>query len=247
MPSPTGASMPPLICNWGPTIAHMPVFQLDTNEIFFPPAFLAEEDGLLAIGGDLSPARLLTAYSCGVFPWFMEDGVPFWFSPDPRMLLYTDRIKVSKSLRVHIRKTQLQVTFNQAFEEVIAACSSVPRPDQDGTWINDSFRQAYTMLHHIGYAHSVEVWQEGALVGGLYGVGMGRYFCGESMFSKAPNASKVALVHLAERMQQLGAPFIDCQVYTPHLESMGAEEYPRDYFLSALNEVIGPKPNRLKL
>lgn len=225
----------------------MPVFQLADEEIFFPPAFLAEEDGLVAVGGDLSPTRLLTAYSCGIFPWYIERGMPFWFSPDPRMLLYVNELRVSKSLQTFMRKRLFRVSFNEAFEAVIRQCATVPRQVGNSTWIDEAFLTGYTALHRMGYAHSVEVWQGDELVGGLYGVGMGRYFCGESMFSKTSNASKVALVALVERLRTLNVPFVDCQVHSPHLESMGGEEVPRQLFLEALVEVVGKEPGKLEL
>ena len=203
----------------------------------FPDPVRAETDpnGLLAVGGDLSPKRLLQAYRAGVFPWF-SDGQPIlWWSPNPRMVLFPSHLKVSRSLRKTLRRGHYQVSVDQAFEQVIHACAA-PRRDTDGTWLLPHMIDAYTRLYQLGLAHSVETWQDGELVGGLYGVALGRAFFGESMFSLADDASKVALVQLAELTGKAGFAFIDCQVHTDHLQRQGAEEIPRPRFLQLLRQ-----------
>ncbi|HEY9149013.1 MAG TPA: leucyl/phenylalanyl-tRNA--protein transferase [Gammaproteobacteria bacterium] len=213
----------------------------DSDPAHFPdPQYaLVEPDGLLAVGGDLSPARLLNAYRQGIFPWY-SDGQPIlWWSPNPRCVLYPEQLKVSRSLRKTLRKQPFQVTLDRAFAEVIAACSE-PRPDQDGTWITEEMQQAYIQLHRIGLAHSVECWEGERLVGGLYGVSLGKVFFGESMFSRRSDASKVALVHLAEQLKMWGFGLIDCQVYSEHLASLGAQEVPRETFLEQLDRWCDP-------
>lgn len=195
------------------------IFQLDPVAIDFPDPALAEPDGLLAIGGDLRPERLLAAYQQGVFPWYSEDTPILWYSPHERFVLFPNELKISKSMRKVLRSGTFVVTHNQAFAQVITACGGQPRPGQQGTWITEDMQEAYIRLHQLGRAHSVEAWYDGQLVGGLYGVAMGRIFCGESMFSKKANASKVALAALCR-----SAPhrLVDCQVYTSHLASLGA-------------------------
>ena len=200
------------------------IFQLDDDTIHFPDPTFAEPDGLLAIGGDLNPDRLLEAYRRGIFPWYNDDTPILWYSPHKRFVLFPEELKVSKSMRQVIRSGRFDVTFDRAFADVITACASLPRRGQDGTWITSDMRKAYVRLHELGKAHSVEVWHEGRLVGGLYGVASGQVFCGESMFSQMPNASKMALITLCQtKTYQL----IDCQVYTDHLASMGARMIPR--------------------
>jgi len=210
------------------------IFRLD-DRLLFPNPALAEDDGLLAVGGDLSMQRLLLAYQNGIFPWYSEDEPILWFSPHERFVLYPGELVVSKSMRKVLNSGQFKLTFNQCFEGVIAACAKAPRPGQDGTWITADMQQAYITLNKNGYAHSVEVWQRDELVGGLYGVEVNRVFCGESMFSKVSNASKTALIHLC----RLGRhDLVDCQVYTPHLESMGARMISRDDYTKALTATI---------
>jgi leucyl/phenylalanyl-tRNA--protein transferase len=209
----------------------------------FPPVEYALRDpnGLLAIGADLSINRLVEAYTHGIFPWYNEGQPLLWWSPDPRCVLFPERIHISKSLKKTIRNTQSEVTFDQSFEEVIRACAR-PRPDQDGTWIHEEMIQAYCKLFDIGMAHSVETRLNGELVGGLYGVAIGRIFFGESMFSMMTDMSKIAFVYLSKQLQQWGFPVIDCQIYSSHLESLGAEMIPRQDFISILESVINNSP-----
>jgi len=221
----------------------MPVYVL-THALAFPPPEHAE-DGLLAVGGDLSPERLLLGYRMGIFPWY-EDGFPIlWHSPDPRCVLLTDRVHVGRSLRKVLRQGQLRVTFDTQFHEVIRACKDMRRPGQRGTWITDEMEKAYVKLWDLGVAHSVETWSGQDLVGGLYGVSLGRMFFGESMFSRASDASKVAFVGLAERLRAWGFRVIDAQVATPHTLGLGAEEWPRMQFLKVLDEELRAAPTRM--
>jgi len=206
----------------------------------FPPAetALREPDGLLAVGGDLTPVRLLNAYTGGVFPWF-SDGQPLlWWSPDPRMVFRTDGVHLSSRFRRSLRTNRWVVRADTCFAEVIAACATSVRPGQDGTWITDAMRDAYVALHQMGHAHSVEVFEGERLVGGIYGVAIGRMFFGESMFSVASGGSKVALAALAHRLAQWGWPLIDAQVENDHLLSMGAEHWPRERFLALVREQV---------
>jgi leucyl/phenylalanyl-tRNA---protein transferase len=214
----------------------MPVHPLG-RALAFPPLDHAE-DGLLAVGGDLSPERLLLAYRSGIFPWYDETLPILWHSPDPRCVLRVDRVHVGRTLRRVVTKGTYDVRYDTAFERVIRACQKSPRPGQDGTWITEEMARAYVVLHRLGYAHSVEAWLDGKLAGGLYGVSLGRVFFGESMFTWEPNASKVALVRLAERVGRWGFPFIDAQVPTPHTVSMGAEEWPRATFVAELRREL---------
>ena len=207
------------------------IFRLNDDDIEFPPTELAEDDGLLAVGGDLSPQRLLNAYSLGIFPWYSEETPILWYSPHERFVLFPHKLKISKSMRQLLKSGKFRITEDQAFPEVIKACAEVERKDQPGTWILDEMQEAYIKLHQLGYAHSIEVWYEGRLVGGLYGVKCGNVFCGESMFSKMSNASKTALVWLC---QNKGYNLIDCQVHTEHLESMGAEFISREEYMEIL-------------
>jgi len=202
-----------------------------SDELWFPPIEEASKDGLLAIGGDLSPERLKLAYSKGIFPWFSDGDPIVWYSPDPRMVLFPSRLKVSKSMRQVIRKGTFKATFNTEFKTVIARCRTVKRSGEVGTWITDEMEQAYIKLHELGMAKSVEVWQDNELVGGLYGVDLGTVFCGESMFSKVSNASKFGLVFLVELLKREKYKILDCQVYNDHLASLGAEEISRIEFL----------------
>ncbi len=212
----------------------MPIFQLD-EQLWFPPVEYAEADGLLAVDGDLSPERLLLAYQSGIFPWYNEEDPILWWSPNPRMVLYPSELKVSKSMAQILRGNKFSITVDTAFEQVIAACASTLRDGQPGTWIVPEMIEAYTKLHQIGYAHSVEVWRNTRLVGGLYGLGLGKVFCGESMFSLESNASKAGFITLVQWLQQQGYHFIDCQTHTPHLESLGARQIPRAQFLQELS------------
>jgi len=217
----------------------------DDADAGFPDAnlALAEPDGLLAAGGDLSPERLLDAYRKGIFPWY-SDGQPIlWWSPNPRTVLYPDQPKISRSLRKVLRQGRFALSYDRAFERVIAACAA-PRSEEAGTWITDAMMQAYTKLHRLGHAHSIECWLDGELVGGLYGVSIGRVFFGESMFSRARDASKVAFVQLANQLADWQYGLIDCQVYSPHLASLGARSIPRKQFLERLDELckLDPAP-----
>lgn len=213
---------------------------LQRDSLAFPPVSqaLSEPNGLLAVGGDLSTKRLLNAYQQGIFPWYNPGEPLLWWSPDPRLILIPDKVKISKSLRRSLKQQDThQVSFDTAFEEVINACAA-PRQTEQGTWIDDSMIRAYCHLHRLGYAHSVEVWYEDTLVGGLYGVSLGRAFFGESMFHTKSNASKLALVYLARQLEAWQFDFIDCQMPTPHLLSLGAEIIPRDDFINKLEHTL---------
>jgi leucyl/phenylalanyl-tRNA--protein transferase len=216
----------------------MPVFRL-TDELLFPPPHLAE-DGLLAVGGDLSTDRLLLAYSAGIFPWYSEGDPILWWSPDPRMVLHPDHFHCSRSLQRVLKKGAFRFTLDTAFDQVIRACAATPRPGQDGTWINDAMTEAYQQLHARGFAHSVECWntETDELVGGLYGLSLGAAFFGESMFSWQPSASKAAMAILVDFARANGLRFIDCQLPTDHLRSLGAREMPRRKFLHALEQAM---------
>jgi leucyl/phenylalanyl-tRNA--protein transferase len=195
-------------------------------------------DGLLALGGDLSPARLLEAYRRGIFPWFSEEDPPLWWCPDPRCVLYPDRIRVSHSMKPLLKRGAFQFRVNTDFEGVMRGCQHVPRPGQDGTWITEEIIESYTALHRMGVAHSAEAWLDGKLVGGLYGLRIGKVFFGESMFSTVSNSSKWVFIKWVEKMKEEGVMLIDCQVETAHLLSMGAELIPRRRFLGHLNAWI---------
>jgi len=205
-----------------------------TDELVFPPVESANIEGLLAVGGDLSPERLLLAYQSGIFPWFDNDSIILWWSPDPRMVLYPNQIRISKSMKKVIRSNQFRLTKNTCFREVLEQCSSVPRVGQDGTWITEEMKNAYVELHKRGIAKSYEVWEGDSLVGGLYGVDLGYVFCGESMFSLTSNASKFAFIELAKELQLKQYRIIDCQLYTNHLASLGAQEISRKEFIKLL-------------
>ena len=215
----------------------MPV-EISRRRLEFPDLDEADESGLLAIGGDLSIERLKLAYSKGIFPWY-EDGMPIlWWSPDPRMVLFPEKMIISHSLRQSIKKQQFTVTIDHAFEKVIRNCAKTPRKGEDGTWITMEMQNAYIRLHEAGYAHSAEAWIDGELVGGLYGVALGKAFFGESMFHHVTNASKVALFHLVEKLSNWNFEIIDAQVYTNHLESLGGEMIPRSQYIHILEKAL---------
>jgi leucyl/phenylalanyl-tRNA--protein transferase len=207
-----------------------------SKDLVFPPVYLANKDGLLAIGGDLSAERLLLAYKNGIFPWYNQGEPIVWYSPDPRMVLFPKNLKISKSMKQVIRKNQFRATFNQNFSEVIANCKNSYREGQGETWITDEMEQAYINLHNLSVAKSVEVWEGNELVGGLYGIDLGHIFCGESMFSKVSNASKFAFIYLVQKLEKEHYTLIDCQVYNEHLDSLGAEEISRSEFLTYLKK-----------
>lgn len=206
----------------------------------FPPleAALQEPNGLLAIGGDLSAERLLEAYRHGIFPWFSQSEPILWWSPDPRMVLFPDELNISRSLAKRLKKKDYEVRFDDAFRVVMQACANTPRDGQPGTWITKDMVEAYCRLHELGYAHSVEVWIDGELAGGLYGVTVGRMFFGESMFHRVTDASKIAFVHLVRHLAAQGVGMIDCQMKTSHLASFGAREIRRDAFAEQLDELV---------
>jgi len=214
---------------------YISMYLLD-KKLWFPDPSEASEEGLLAIGGDLSSDRLLLAYKSGIFPWYDDSQPILWWSPDPRMVLFPERLKVSKSFKKVIASQLFKITFNTAFAEVIAKCAHIIRNDQAGTWITQEMQQAYIDLHKQGHAQSVEVWQDDTLVGGLYGIDLPerKLFCGESMFSSVSNASKVGFYHLVQKLKSENYSLIDCQVYTEHLERLGAQEIDRNVFLSYL-------------
>lgn len=212
---------------------HRPLILL-SDRLEFPSPDRADGEGLLAIGGDLSPERLLLAYKNGIFPWFNEGSPILWWNPDPRMVLFPHKIRISKSMQNLLRKKQFTLTQNTCFGEVVDNCARIDRKGQNGTWIGAEMKSAYKKLHTLGHATSYEVWESNELVGGLYGVDLGHVFCGESMFSKTSNASKFAFIHLAQNLRQKNYRLIDCQVYNSHLESLGAEEIPREKFIGIL-------------
>jgi len=214
----------------------MPLFALD-NELIFPPPSLAEPDGLLAMGGDLTPERLLLAYQNGIFPWY--EGSPIlWWCPDPRFVLFPDDIKVHKNIRKMVRSNEFEFTINKAFHQVIHNCKKIYRPGQDGTWITKEGEKAYIRMHELGYATSAEVWKDGELVGGVYGMKLGKVFFGESMFSKVSNASRLAFILYVKLLHEEGIELIDCQVYTEYLESLGAKMIERKDFIRLLNSLL---------
>jgi leucyl/phenylalanyl-tRNA--protein transferase len=203
----------------------------------FPPVQYANEDGLLAIGGELSERRLLDAYSHGIFPWYSQEQPVLWWSPDPRMVLFPENLKVSKSMKQVLRNHPYRISFDEAFDEVIQNCAKIPRQGQDGTWITDEMIAAYLQLHKKGVARSVEVWEGDSLIAGLYGIWLEdcKVFCGESMFTRRSNASKLAFIKMIEFYKNKGLRLVDCQIYTPHLENLGAEEISRADFLKFLS------------
>lgn len=204
----------------------------------------ADMGGLLAVGADLSPARILNAYRHGIFPWGTVERQPLWYSPDPRMVLFPGEFRLTRSLRKTLRARQYEVRFDSDFAAVIDACAATPRPGQDGTWISRDMMDAYLRLHELGWAHSVEVYVEGNLTGGLYGLGIGRMFYGESMFSRRSNASKIAFAHLVRYLLAHDFAMVDCQMRTEHLASLGGREIPREDFLARLQQLIRPEQRR---
>ncbi len=214
----------------------MPLFVLD-KELSFPPPHLAEPDGLLAMGGDLSPERLLLAYRNGIFPWYEGEHI-LWWSPDPRFVLFPDELKISKGIKPFLSKNEFEFTINKAFPQVIHQCKKITRPGQEGTWITDEIEKAYCKMHELGFAHSAEVWKDGELAGGLYGIKLGNIFFGESMFSKQSNASRFAFIKYVQQLKAEGIKLVDCQVYTGYLESFGARMISGKEFLKLLSENI---------
>ena len=214
----------------------MPLFVLDKT-LYFPPVHLAGHDGLLAIGGDLSPERLLLAYRNGIFPWYEEEPI-LWWSPDPRFVLFPSELKINKSIKPLLNRNEFDFTINKAFKEVIVQCKKIDRPGQDGTWITDEVEKAFLKMHELGHAHSAEVWKDGELVGGFYGIKLGKVFFGESMFSKVSNASRYAFIKYIEQLKKEGIELIDCQVYTEYLESFGARMIKGKEFTGLLKELI---------
>ena len=200
---------------------------------------MADDDGLLAVGGDLSTQRLLLAYHSGIFPWYNKDEPICWWSPDPRFVLYPDEIKVSSSMKTVLQNGTFRFTINRAFTQVIQNCKTISRTGQDGTWISPDMQKAYTNLHELGYAHSAETWLDGKLIGGLYGLRLGKIFFGESMFSLKPNASKFAFINYVKQLQKENVALIDCQLHTSHLESLGAKMIPREIFAEMLTANTG--------
>lgn len=221
----------------------MPVYRL-ADALAFPPPDHAEPSGLLAVGGDLSPDRLLLAYSMGIFPWPLVERPLLWFSPDPRMVLRPPELRISRSLAKTLRRGGFEVRLDHDFHRVVRRCAEVPRRGEAGTWITPDMATAYARLHDLGYAHSAEAWQDGELVGGLYGVSLGAGFFGESMFADRPDASKVAFVTLVRQLEAWGFDLIDCQVHTQHLARFGAAEWPRRRFLAALERSLAAPTRR---
>lgn len=209
-----------------------------SQELYFPPVEEASIEGVLAIGGDLSPERLILAYKNGIFPWFNDDEPILWWAPPERMVLFFEDLKISKSMRNVLNQNRFKVTFNTSFRKVITNCKKIKRKEQPGTWITDEMVEAYCKLNELGFAKSVEVWEKNELVGGLYGIDLGHVFCGESMFSKVSNASKVAFIHLAKQLEFANYKLLDCQVYNEHLASLGCIEIEREDFMMIL------KPNK---
>jgi len=206
-----------------------------TNDLKFPSPQEANSDGLLAVGGDLSSERLILAYNSGIFPWYDYRPIK-WYSPNPRMVLLPENLRINRSLRKALKKRPYEIRFDTAFRDVMKACAEIERPDQDGTWITEEMLQAYTQLHEQGIAHSAEAWHEGELVGGVYGLSLGGSFFGESMFTRANDASKIAFTVLTRQLIRWSISLIDCQVYTEHLASLGAELWPRSQFLKKLEQ-----------
>jgi leucyl/phenylalanyl-tRNA--protein transferase len=229
----------------------MPIYLLPEDELIFPSPHLANEDGILAVGGDLSPERLLLAYRHGIFPWYNPGEPILWWSPDPRFVLYPSELRISKSMRPYFNQQKFTVSYDQAFPEVMKACQvraaeKERRRRAIGSWITRDMLQGYIQLHEMGYAHSVEVWEQDQLVGGLYGLAIGKIFFGESMFTKVSNASKFGFIHLVQKLEADGFALIDCQQKTRHLASLGARSIPRKTFLEELGKYIDQDPGTPK-
>lgn len=206
------------------------------DKLLFPPVEMATQEGIVAIGGDLGVERLLLAYRSGIFPWYSEDEPIVWWSPDPRFVLFPEKLRVTKSMQSVLNNGTFRFTLNRAFTAVLQNCKTITRKEQEGTWITPAIQNAYTQLHELGYAHSAEAWMNGELVGGLYGIKLGNVFFGESMFSKVSNASKFAFINYVRQLQKEKVTLIDCQVYTPHLESLGAKMIARKKFIELLSQ-----------
>lgn len=219
----------------------MPVFWINENELIFPHPSLAEPGGLLAVGGDLTVERLILAYRNGIFPWFEEFGQFYWYAPDPRWVLFPSELRIRKSMRSVFNRQKFHYTLDTDFPRVMRSCADTPRNGQDGSWISDLFIENYARLHEQGVAHSVEVWQDDALVGGLYGIALGKIFYGESMFTSVPNASKAGFITLVQALEHAGFLLIDCQQQTSHLESLGARGISRELFMEYLEKNIYEK------
>ena len=241
--TPSGCPRTILAPRLGRNSTAVPVYRL-TDELVFPDPALAEDEGLLAVGGDLSPERLVLAYQNGIFPWYSEGRPILWWCPRPRLLLLPEELRVNRSLRKVMRRGPYRVTLDTAFERVIDACAGTKRPDQGGTWITAYMRAAYLELHRLGIAHSVEAWQGDTLVGGLYGLALGAAFFGESMFARAPDASKIAFATLVQQLHRWGFRLIDCQVVTEHLVRFGAREFELDDFLARLEVATAERHRR---
>lgn len=223
----------------------MPIFYLEDDNVSFPPAHLAHKDGIIAVGGDLSPERLLSSYYSGIFYWFSEGDTPTWWTPNPRTVIFPEKAKMSHSMKQILKSKKFTVTLNQNFWGVLGNCKNIPRPKQDGTWISDELIESLFVLHQRGFVHTIETWENNELVGGLYGICLGKCFFGESMFSKVSNASKTALLVLAKNMELNDFSVIDCQVETPHLMSLGAENISRKKFLQIIEK--GSKAQQVAL
>ena len=222
----------------------MPHIILDESQFYFPPVEEADEEGLLVIGGQVSPERVIEAYSKGIFPWYSDDSLPLWWSPDPRFVLFPNDLHVSRSMQKFLRKTSFQFRINTAFKEVISHCADINRKDQNGTWITGEMADVYIELHKQGYAHSAETWMDNKLVGGMYGIRLGKIFFGESMFSSATNASKFAFINFVQQLKREGVELIDCQVYTEHVESLGGRLIDREDYLRLLGASPAPPVER---
>ena len=216
----------------------MPHICLDERKFHFPKVDEANEEGLLVIGGKVTPARVIEAYPKGIFPWYSEEELPLWWSPDPRFVLFPAELHISRSMQKLISKNVFDFRIDTAFEDVIHHCATANRKEQNGTWLTKEMKDVYIQLHHLGYAHSAETWKDGKLVGGMYGLKLGNIFFGESMFSKEPNASKLAFVKYVQHLQQSGIELVDCQVYTAHVESLGARSISRPNFIEILKKEI---------
>lgn len=217
-----------------PLLPIMPVVCFSEKNFSFPPLEKADEEGLLLIGGRVTPERVLEAYPKGIFPWYSEDEIPLWWSPDPRFVLFPKDLHISRSMQKLLKKNSFEFRTNNAFDDVITACATVWREGQEGTWITPEIKDVYCTLHRAGFAHSAEAWREDQLVGGVYGILLGQVFFGESMFSRQTNASKFAFIKLVQQLQQQGVVLVDCQVYTPHVESLGAGLIARKTFAAML-------------